>query len=370
MSGLIHTMRAANFNRQNIAKQFKLEEAKSGLEIAPVLKAATLGLLSTLKSLLAEGADVNTRYGRDEISVLGAAALMGHLEIMRALIEHGVDVNGVSSSGETALYRAVIYGRPDLLVDVIALLLSAGAYIDARTTQGSTPLYSAAEYGLLAATRALLAAGADATLRANGAFKEAPLDVAARLGRVEVVRELVRHGVDLDASPRLSGFTALYHAVFSNQAGVVETLVEAGASVTVQAFRCDTLTHFAATHLSPQITLALLRHGAPVQALQGDGVGPCNEQPLHVAARKGGMEGAAEVVDLLLRWGADESELNRGGKTAVQVVGDTADADRVRELLANAPADRAWRRRGLLLLCLARNRSMRISTRVAREGKG
>ena len=32
----------------------------------------------------------------------------------------------------------------------------------------------------------------------------------------------------------------------------------------------------------------------------------------------------------------------------------TEDADRVRKLCANAPADRAWRRRGYLVLCRAR----------------
>lgn len=70
------------------------------------------------------------------------------------------------------------------------------------------------------------------------------------------------------------------------------------------------------------------------------------------------------MVDLLLSWSADPSELNSDGKTAAEVVGDSVfpdkpsadDVKRVHELLAT---ERAWRRRGLLLMCLARGRAMR-----------
>ncbi|CAN0288831.1 unnamed protein product, partial [Laminaria digitata] len=81
---------------------------------------------------------------------------------------------------------------------------------------------------------------------------------------------------------------------------------------------------------------------------EDEAVDQSSEPPLHFAAQQGGKLGAAEAVDLLLRWGADELELDDDGKTAAEVVGAdvrqeaslAADADRVRELLANAPADR------------------------------
>ena len=514
-------MAAANLSKKDIAKIIMREEAKNCPEIAPLHIAATLDLVSVVKSLLASGVDANARYGSGEVSALDVAALMGHVDVLRALVDHGVDVNEAGSGGETALHCAVIgavtHGRADRRGHLIDLLLSAGADTNARTSDGLTPLHfaagqpesgdaaaallrrgaakdavnsagrsalhMAAQSGHLAATRALLAAGADVTLRVDDLML-APLDVAACCGFVEVVRELARPvgvgsrsgsgaglsvgngapaaagvggsadggvgvGVDVNASPDITGCTALHHAAWKNQAGVVDALVEAGASVAARTVYggCTPL-HFAAESLALEAMLALLRHGAsPVRGAtppppppplppppspppphadgsqqcdgshqgfvglqqgidslqqgivgllqanddfeQGDGLqlqqgdesesqsdggvsDHLSEPPIHYAAQQAGKKGAAAAVDLLLRWGADEFELDDDGKTAAEVVGAdvrqeaslAADADRVRELLANAPADRAWRRRGQLLMCLARQR--RIDARDTR----
>lgn len=65
------------------------------------------------------------------------------------------------------------------------------------------------------------------------------------------------------------------------------------------------------------------------------------------------------MVDSLLRSGADEILLNTEGKSAADLIGRWVkiqdrvadEIERVLYLLANAPADRAWRRRGYLVLC-------------------
>ena len=68
------------------------------------------------------------------------------------------------------------------------------------------------------------------------------------------------------------------------------------------------------------------------------------------------------MVDYLLRAGADETIVGENGLEASDLIGAAVeeeerlveDFERVRKPLANAPADRAWRRRGyLLLLCHA-----------------
>ena len=63
-------------------------------------------------------------------------------------------------------------------------------------------------------------------------------------------------------------------------------------------------------------------------------------------------------MDSLLRAGADETIVDDEGRTVAEVIGRGSeeedslpqDAELVLELLANAPADRAWRRRGYLVL--------------------
>ncbi|CAN0490269.1 unnamed protein product, partial [Scytosiphon promiscuus] len=219
-----------------------------------------------------------------------------------------------------------------------------------------------------------------------------PLDVTARYGYAEEISELARHGVDMNDAPASSfcGGRVLHHAATWNKPAAIDALIEAGASIDAQtSFDSGGLTplHSAIPPRAFEAMHALLRHGAPVRAipvkalLEG-GTGRRNDAPLHEAARAGGKKGAAKTVDLLLRWGADESELDIHGKTVAENIGlyfdmyinssiflsyplstaevaaGDADKDRMRELLANAPVDRVWRRRGLLLLCLARSRRL------------
>ena len=86
---------------------------------------------------------------------------------------------------------------------------------------------------------------------------------------------------------------------------------------------------------------------------------PVSVTTLHKAAfgavaEPGRRREAAGVVDLLLRSGADETLVDDGGLTAEDLANTELEesaehesiVERVRELLANAPADKAWRRRG------------------------
>ncbi|CAN0205402.1 unnamed protein product, partial [Laminaria digitata] len=400
------------------------EEGDLRPEVNILLQAVIRDLPSTVRHILVAGVDANIRYkyGDGDITALEAATLLQRLGVVRALVEHGVEVNGIGVGGRTVLQNAVMLNdRVD--VDLVDLLLSAGADIDARTTEGSTalhmaadrsgdtaavllqrgaardaldpegrsPLHLAAQCGNLAATRALLAAGADTNIRYDSLLSNlSPLDVAARCGQIEVIREFARHGVDMNVFPWV-GSGSLHAAASANQAGSVDALIEVGASIDAQTSHCvgTTPLHSAATFCALEAMLALLRHGGPVLALpprapEEGGTGRRNRSPLHLVARMGIIKGAAKMVDLLLRWGADESELDGDGKTAAEHVGyfsemfdfrspvAAADDKRILELLTNAPADRVWRRRrGLLLLCLARNH---IETRKRRscggEGEG
>lgn len=131
-------------------------------------------------------------------------------------------------------------------------------------------------------------------------------------------------------------------------------LVEAGSDIEATNLGCPpTLT--AAINLRCEALLSLLKQGATVNA-QNNAL----DTALMYAAYSAGKQGAAEIVDALLRAGADETIVNFFGDNAADgiradVEGDenylAGNVDRVRELLANAPADRAWRRRGYLVLC-------------------
>ena len=85
--------------------------------------------------------------------------------------------------------------------------------------------------------------------------------------------------------------------------------------------------HYAACSLAHEAMLALLRHGIPIRAFRNQGVDRKYEPPLHRAVQKGGVKGAAEGVELLVRWGAGVLELDSDGNTVTEVVGSGAFLD-------------------------------------------
>lgn len=100
----------------------------------------------------------------------------------------------------------------------------------------------------------------------------------------------------------------------------------------------------------------LLKHGVNVKADDSK-----RNMPLHIAAlveTDGSSVDAARAVDLLVRWGADETTTNDDDDTAADITETSFGNFRpakpklssVQLLLARAPADRAWRHRGLLML--------------------
>ncbi len=122
------------------------------------------------------GARIDERNADDETPLM-MAALKGHQGVAQLLIERGADVN---KTGWAPLHYAATGGH----VALIELLLEHHAYIDAESPNGTTPLMMAAQYGTLAAVKALLAAGADPTLKNQlGLTAE---DFAIRAGRQDV----------------------------------------------------------------------------------------------------------------------------------------------------------------------------------------
>jgi ankyrin repeat protein len=117
--------------------------------------------IAALSERLARGADVNLKD--DQGRTLLMHAVLGEMssrELIRVLLQHGADVDAHDERfGWTALHFAAQEKR----VDVIDLLVRAGAQVNAKDCFGNTPLgravYSA--QGDNSAIEALLGAGGD-----------------------------------------------------------------------------------------------------------------------------------------------------------------------------------------------------------------
>ena len=95
-----------------------------GQEEAPLLEAVRNGDLSTVRSLLARGADPNARESLSGYTALHFAAVGGHLDVVRLLVESGARVDDRQNTVlVSALAGAVVAGR----ADVVAYLLARGA---------------------------------------------------------------------------------------------------------------------------------------------------------------------------------------------------------------------------------------------------
>jgi ankyrin repeat protein len=233
----------------------------------PLLFGARSGDVESIEFLLAAGADVNDALP-DGTSALVLAAQSGNGAAASVLLQKGADPNA-AGIGYTALHAAVL--RSDLAL--VKELLAHGANPNAQMTKGTplrrnsqdfnlpatligaTPYWLAAKFIEPAIMRALLAAGADATisiadattpLMAAAGLKEPAAKDADRRGLalidggklpeesaiLETVSVAVQHG-DLNVVNK-NGDTALHAAAGMGYDGVIKLLAEKGVDLNIK----------------------------------------------------------------------------------------------------------------------------------------
>ena len=267
----------------------------SGLSRAAALLAASLGVAGV--SLGAAGQD----------APLADAVQRGDTAAVLSLLERQVDVNLAQGDGATALHWAVYVND----ADTTALLIRAGASVNAPNNYGVTPLGLASRNGNAAIIEQLVAAGADPNdpLQAVDAG-ETPLMLAARSGQLEAVTVLLGVGADVNAQETWNGQSALMWAAAEGHVPVLQRLVEHGGDIRARSNSGATPLWFAARKGSVHAVRALLAAGSDVNEKRPDGA-----TPLLAAV----INGHEDLVDLLLEQGADPNV--EGGSTRLTVQG-------------------------------------------------
>lgn len=286
-------------------------------------------------------------------AALHAAVRDGQLERVRELIESGAPINSKGKEGASPLHVAIEEGDEEM----IQLLLDMGADKNVMTDEKWTPLYLGIYLGEVAAAKMLLDAGADVNIRC-GMHKRTAVHMAAQTGRAGILRAVIERGGDVNVAD--ANRNTPLHAAATNNTSMeaIDALAEAGANLEARDLGGCTPLHSACRQYSVEGCRTMLKHGADINALTTQ-----LRTPLVFAACFAGTPGAAEVVEFLLNAGADETIPDDEGRVAADIVAwatDDIDAlyllediDLVHHLLKNAPADRAWRRRGYLVLCRA-----------------
>ncbi len=134
-----------------------------------------------------------TMHNSDGWTPLHLAAFFGHPELAKALINRNAAVDALSTNAmqNTPLHAAAAGGS----MASVALLLDAGADVNARQHGGWTALHAAAQNGNHEMVKLLLSHGADPGLRAEN--NQSPLDLALMHGKGDIAALLEQQGAQL-----------------------------------------------------------------------------------------------------------------------------------------------------------------------------
>ena len=134
--------------------------AMDNINDSPYLYAGAEGRLEILRMTLANGADLASvnRYGG---TALIPAAHHGHVETVRELLATDIDIDHINNLGWTALLEAIILGDGGkTYVDIVRLLVEAGADVNLADGEQTTPLAHARSRGYAKIAGLLKQAGA------------------------------------------------------------------------------------------------------------------------------------------------------------------------------------------------------------------
>ncbi len=339
-------------------------------------KAVDVGDLKAVYAALKAGADINytDRYGN---TALMAAT---DTEMVRLLIEHGADVNHANNDGNTALISAAQTGD----TEIVRILIDAGADVNHATNGGHTALMWAVNTGHTDTVRVLIGAGANINRASNHGDTALILALANHL--TNIARMLIENGATIPTEEQLQRFAERALSISNPEyARQVLNAVFGGNELAYAAARGDTkhvaqllsilpqktiieniATQVQAQPQSPQAQslLAHLRKLLASYAILPPTIPSQPPQPLFDINRQDwyGMtalhwaaaQGHAEIVKLLLDYGANINLRNREGNTPLHLAARNGNLSTVKLLLARGANATIVNRDGQTPLALAR----------------
>ncbi len=212
----------------------------------PLMRAVIKVDIVEVRRLIALGADVNTK-SKNDWTALMYGSQWGLLEIVEVLLNAGADINAKLENGKNALAIAItsqsflfdingatIEGHSD----VVEVLLKRGANANERNAFGDTALIAAASQGDVETVKHLINAGADVNVVSFNAGDSnllrgaTALKAAAAFGHTDIVEVLIEAGAKVEKEPYDKGeywARAIDHAKLGGHHATVEALKRAGA---------------------------------------------------------------------------------------------------------------------------------------------
>jgi len=269
MFGQTPLMAAALYGHVDIIKVLLKKKAKVNtldLHGASALHLASKnGNVEIIQHLIDSGEildlDAQTNLG---MSPLVVTSVYGHLSSMKLLIANGANVHKVNGEYGTPLHQAAALGHLNMFE---YLLFATTLDINLPTISGVTPLMLTAEKGQFEFVKALLQEKAEVNAQMNDGLSALHLATA----NIKIVEILYEHGANIDIKSDSHG-TPMTRAVMLGHLDVVKYLIEKKADINITTLLGETPLMLAAEHGQIELVKALLQKKAEVNAQTNDGL--------------------------------------------------------------------------------------------------
>lgn len=279
-------------------------------------------------------------------------------QLMQSIIQKGGDINARNSNGETPLFSAV-KTNSTAAVDSLVRTKSGNIDITARDFLGNTALHTAVRWSSLESGDLILRYSEDKkeqVLTAKNSAGKTALHISARRGDIPFIKLFITHNIDKNISDE-TGKTALMDAVENRKEEASFFLLEQGASPIPQDMYGKTVFHDAAGTASIDLIKKIRTSGGNPMVRDISGATPLSlvlhsdtdminavlgtdsylsnsdgETPLHIAA---GEDVRETIMQQLLSTGYPVNKRDRTGSTALIIAAQNKMLNACTLLLSN-----------------------------------
>ena len=212
-------------------------------------------------------------FARDEKewTALHHVAFGGRRDLIELLASAGADVNAKNDRGRTPLFLAADKGYGN----AVGWLISYSAEVNIVDKDGWTPLHLAAENGHTYVVKLLLAYKAQ--IDAKGYDDNTPLLLACAKGHRAIVKVLLKGEADVNAGNK-DGFRPMHAAAAGGHRSIVGMLFARGANVNARSGRGSTPTDLATSKGHKEVTALLLSKNAILSPGAGRNDSPVDQR--------------------------------------------------------------------------------------------
>jgi ankyrin repeat protein len=244
---------------------------------------------------------------------LKKAVAKGDLELVRAALRDGADVNCMVKLDEIdPLYQYLMYRH-----EVLHYLR-----VDEQKSSSFPVLTLAVKNGNVEIMKELLQSGADVNLRSSS-YLVGPLHVAAMKDDKEALQELLKKGADVDLKDGVDK-APIHYASKKGHIEALQELIKCGADVNLKGRRCKAPIHYASKGGHTEALRELIKYGADVNLKDWD-----DKAPIHYASAGGHTEALQEII----KCGADVNLKDLNSKAPIHYAIEGGYDETARELI-------------------------------------